>query len=160
MVGWHHGLNGPKYEQTPGDSEGQGSLACCVHEVSGSGTTEWLNNSIHIHIDSKNNPRSPLFLYPYFLQCDFVRFPINRWSSFLSIECGLKFWWALGSSMSLYQFWVKASWGLVHFCCFSTAIDKPGLVCSMMRDKVEWRWTIPAEATVNQLASSQPESWL
>ena len=29
MVGWHHWLNGHEYEQTPGDSEGQGSLACC-----------------------------------------------------------------------------------------------------------------------------------
>ena len=28
-VGWHHGLSGYKFEQTPGDSEGQGSLACC-----------------------------------------------------------------------------------------------------------------------------------
>ena len=29
MVGWHHQLNGHKFEQTQGDSEGQGSLACC-----------------------------------------------------------------------------------------------------------------------------------
>ena len=29
MVGWHHRLNGLKFEQAPGDSEGQGSLACC-----------------------------------------------------------------------------------------------------------------------------------
>ena len=29
MIGWHHRLNGHKFEQTPGDSEGQGSLACC-----------------------------------------------------------------------------------------------------------------------------------
>ena len=29
MVGWHHGLNGHEFEQTPGDSEGQGNLACC-----------------------------------------------------------------------------------------------------------------------------------
>ena len=28
MVGWHHQLNGHEFEQTPGDSEGQGSLAC------------------------------------------------------------------------------------------------------------------------------------
>ena len=28
MVGWHHGLNGLEFEQIPGDSEGQGSLAC------------------------------------------------------------------------------------------------------------------------------------
>ena len=25
MVGWHHRLNGHEFEQTPGDSEGQGS---------------------------------------------------------------------------------------------------------------------------------------
>ena len=29
MAGWHHQLNGHEYEQTLGDSEGQGSLACC-----------------------------------------------------------------------------------------------------------------------------------
>ena len=28
MVGWHHQLNGYKFEQTPGDGEGHGSLAC------------------------------------------------------------------------------------------------------------------------------------
>ena len=29
MVGWHHGLNGCEFEQTPGDSDRQGSLMCC-----------------------------------------------------------------------------------------------------------------------------------
>ena len=30
MVGWHHQLNGlNEFERTPGDCEGQGSLACC-----------------------------------------------------------------------------------------------------------------------------------
>ena len=29
MVGWHHQLNRRESEQTPGDSEGQGSLMCC-----------------------------------------------------------------------------------------------------------------------------------
>ena len=28
MVGWYHQLNGHEFEQTLGDSEGQGSLAC------------------------------------------------------------------------------------------------------------------------------------
>ena len=28
MVGWHHQLNGHEFEQTRGDGEGQGSLAC------------------------------------------------------------------------------------------------------------------------------------
>ena len=29
MVGWHHQLSRHESEQTLGDSEGQGSLACC-----------------------------------------------------------------------------------------------------------------------------------
>ena len=29
MVGWHHRLNGPESEQSLGDGEGEGSLACC-----------------------------------------------------------------------------------------------------------------------------------
>ena len=29
MVRQHHRLNGPEFEQTLGDSEGQGSLVCC-----------------------------------------------------------------------------------------------------------------------------------
>ena len=29
IIGWHHWLNGHEFEQTPGDSEGQESLACC-----------------------------------------------------------------------------------------------------------------------------------
>ena len=28
MDGWHHRLSGHEFEQTQGDSEGQGSLAC------------------------------------------------------------------------------------------------------------------------------------
>ena len=45
MVGWHHVLDGHGFEQTPGDSEGQESLACCSpwgHKESD--TTSWLNN--------------------------------------------------------------------------------------------------------------------
>ena len=29
MVAWLHRLIGQEFEQTPGDSEGQGILACC-----------------------------------------------------------------------------------------------------------------------------------
>ena len=45
MVGWHHQPNGHEFEQTPGDSEGQGSLMYCRawgHKESD--TTEQLNN--------------------------------------------------------------------------------------------------------------------
>ena len=34
----HHGLNGHEFEQTPGDSGGQGSLACCIPGVAKSKT--------------------------------------------------------------------------------------------------------------------------
>ena len=46
MPGWHHRFNRHEFEQTPGDSEGQGSLLCCSpwgHKESD--TTEWLNNN-------------------------------------------------------------------------------------------------------------------
>ena len=46
MVGWHCPLNGHEFGQTPRDSEGQGSLACCSpwsHKESD--TTERLNNN-------------------------------------------------------------------------------------------------------------------
>ena len=29
LFGWDHQLNGHEFEQPPGGSEGQGSLACC-----------------------------------------------------------------------------------------------------------------------------------
>ena len=39
MVRWHHQLNRHEFEQTPGDSEGQGGLACCVHGLAESNMT-------------------------------------------------------------------------------------------------------------------------
>ena len=46
MIGWHHRLSGHEFEQTLGDSEGQGNLACCsswgLEEL---GMTYRLNNS-------------------------------------------------------------------------------------------------------------------
>ena len=29
MVRWHHQLNGHEFEQTQGNSDGQGSMVCC-----------------------------------------------------------------------------------------------------------------------------------
>ena len=46
MVGWHHRLNGHEFEQTPGDSEGQESLACCSPWGHKESDTTWqLNNN-------------------------------------------------------------------------------------------------------------------
>ena len=44
MIGWHHQLNGPEFEQALGDGDGQGGLVCCNswgHKESD--TTERLN---------------------------------------------------------------------------------------------------------------------
>ena len=44
MVGWHCQFNGHEFEQTLGDSKGEGSLVCCSpwgHKKSD--TTVWLN---------------------------------------------------------------------------------------------------------------------
>ena len=39
MVGWHQQFNGHEFEQTPGDSEGQGSLVgAAVHGIAKSQT--------------------------------------------------------------------------------------------------------------------------
>ena len=38
MIGGHHRLNGHKFEQAPGDGEGQGSLESAVHGVTKSWT--------------------------------------------------------------------------------------------------------------------------
>ena len=46
MVGWHHQLNGHEFEQTPGDGEGQGGLACCsLWGRKESDTTQQPNNN-------------------------------------------------------------------------------------------------------------------
>ena len=49
MVGWHHWLNGHKFEPTLGNSEGQWSLACCSPwRWKESDKTEQLNNHHHV----------------------------------------------------------------------------------------------------------------
>ena len=49
MVGWHHWHNGHESEQTPGDSEEQGSLACCSSWGHRESDMTWqLNNNTRI----------------------------------------------------------------------------------------------------------------
>ena len=53
IVGWHHQLNAHECEQTPGDGEGQGSLACCMHSMG----SQRVGHDIAIE-KRKNKPRS------------------------------------------------------------------------------------------------------
>jgi len=38
MVGWHHQFNGYEFEQTLGNSEGQGNLRAAIHGIAKSWT--------------------------------------------------------------------------------------------------------------------------
>ena len=63
MVGWHHRLNGHEFEQTLGDSEGQGSLVCCSSWGRKQlDLTEWLNNynSLSYSLESVDGELGPL----------------------------------------------------------------------------------------------------
>ena len=54
MVGCHHQLNGHEFEQAPGVSDGQGSLACCSPwGLKESDMTEWLGHT-HTHTHGWN----------------------------------------------------------------------------------------------------------
>ena len=56
MVEWHHQLSGYECQQTPGKSEGQGSLVCCSpcgHKELN--TTEQLNRNKYLGRDPEYN---------------------------------------------------------------------------------------------------------
>ena len=55
MVGWHHRLNGHEFEQTPGDTEGQGSPEYILDREALTtwggkelDMTKWLNNNSNL----------------------------------------------------------------------------------------------------------------
>ena len=53
VVIWHHLLNGYEFEQTLGDSEGQGSLACC---------SQWGHKELDMTQQLNNNNKSDKYL--------------------------------------------------------------------------------------------------
>ena len=62
MVGWHHRLNGHKFEQTSGDSEGQRSLArCSPRGCKESDMTEQLKNNSKKRKQRTQHPSSMLY---------------------------------------------------------------------------------------------------
>ena len=63
MVGWHHQLSGQEFEQTLGDSERQGSLACSSWGCKELDTTEQLNNKlVHISYPGCGKPAFPYWM--------------------------------------------------------------------------------------------------
>ena len=64
MVGSHHGLNGHEFEQTLGDSEGQGSPAAAVHGVTKSQTwlSDWTTITFYTNHMFKKTQKMKIFL--------------------------------------------------------------------------------------------------
>ena len=74
MIGWHHWLNGHEFEQTPENSEGQGSLACCSSwDCKVWDTTEQLTLSLFILRYAGKN-----FLIFYTVE-NFLKFYVYLW---------------------------------------------------------------------------------
>ena len=68
MVGWPHWLNGHEFEQTQGDSEGQGSLTCySLWGHKESDTAERLNNNRKIRLDGPRAMQTILNLWFVYL---------------------------------------------------------------------------------------------
>ena len=71
MVGWHHKLNGHEFDQTLGNSEGQGSLArCSPWSCKELDMIEQLNNQqvILSNHQTKGSPKSPAMTQPLHLK--------------------------------------------------------------------------------------------
>ena len=62
---WHHQLNGHEFEQTPGDSEGQGSLVCYSPWGHKESDTTWQLNNRMVQF-RKNKKSTTVWCSPSF----------------------------------------------------------------------------------------------
>ena len=89
MVGWHHWLNGRKFEQAPRDGEGQGSLACCSPwGCKESNTTEWVNYNcsprwVTVCISCKTQAEACFWM----CGCPVAPMPFAKKVTFLPLNC-------------------------------------------------------------------------
>ena len=65
MVGWHHQVNAHEFEQTLGDSEGQGSLMCCSSWSRKESDTTWHLNNNSFHEQSSPESLIPVYVSRY-----------------------------------------------------------------------------------------------
>ena len=71
VFGWRHQLNGHEFEQTPGDSEGQGSMVCCSpwgHRVKHNLAAEQQTPTQY------SDPFSFFETFFYFITCLFIQY--------------------------------------------------------------------------------------
>ena len=84
MVGWHHQLNGHEFEQTLGDGEGQGNLACCCHGVTKS--QRWLSDWTELNWISF----WWIHLCILSISCDYQN--VSKWNKPSSKICSKRIW--------------------------------------------------------------------
>ena len=106
MVGWHHQLNGPEFEQTPGDNEGQESLDAAVYGITKS--WKWLGDwksvkDMHdaLHVYTQEAILDNLWTDKSYSRSFSNEIPIKN--KFSGNECGLQFW-------SLSYSWHELRW--------------------------------------------------
>ena len=108
MVGWHHRLNEMEFEQTPGDNEGQGSLACCsLWDHTELEMTWWLKKSVKdthdaLHVYTQEAILDNLWTDKKYSRSfsNEISIKNNLWGN----DYGLQFW-SLGTQSTLELRW-------------------------------------------------------
>ena len=77
MIWWPHPLNGHEFEQTPGDSEGQGSLAYC---------SPWGYKESDMTDQLKSNNRCVVVSHNYFVLKTYAFHVLKKWAKHLTKE--------------------------------------------------------------------------
>ena len=93
--GWSHQLNGHEFEQTPGDSEGQGSLACC---------SPWGRKELDMSEQLNNNKRWMIF-------CE-------MWKSY-EIQISTPYKWSSNETRAIHS--LPMTYG--YFCATATELS-------------------------------------
>ena len=133
MVRWHHQLNGHEFEQTPGNSEGQGSLACCSpcsHKE-----LTWLSG------EGNGAP----------LQCSCLENPMDGGAWWATVHGVAKSWTRLSDFTFTFHFHVLEKEMATHSSVLAWRIPgtgEPGGMPSMGSHRVGHDWSDLAAAAV------------
>ena len=124
MVWWHHWLSGHEFEQTPEESEEQGSLAgFSPRGLKESDTIAWLNNNSS-EAELKKKKRQEISArfqlpQPYYISLlpGEVR---NACTGFLTYVCAISFSTRLWTSWGWHPVIIFLNWGRIHITCLGS----------------------------------------
>ena len=136
MVGWHHQLNGHEFEQTPGGSEGQGSLACCspcsLKELDPTqglkNTTTW-SLCVYLIIFKQNCVRTRFPLYLVNMRSNWTSLwtSLSRWLSGKESACRSRRHRRCGFNSELERCPGEGNGNLLQYSCLGNPMtEEPG----------------------------------